>query len=91
MSKSKYEDKINEVAMALLDNPELAKELHDKLYDSYDDMNHIEQRVVDAHRCKIYGLLDKGAIGYMGGHGYDEEKADYWEGRILARQESYWD
>lgn len=80
---SKYEKQINEVAWALVHGDrEGAEKLFKEIWPHKDEMSDIEQEVLYAHRESLYGRPFNGGFG---------EESYYWEGRILARQESDWD
>ena len=80
---SKYEKSISKIGWLLL-NGEIkrAESLFLRLWKHMDDMSDIEIEVMNSHRESLYGRPFSG--------GFSEE-ANYWEGRILARQESDWD
>ena len=80
---SKYEKAISKIGWLLLNGEdEKAKRLFLRLWEHMDEMSKIEIEVMSAHRESIFGRPFSG--------GFSEE-ANYWEGRILARQESDWD
>ena len=78
--KTKYEGIINYIARAILSgNLDGARRQFCRAMKRYDDMTPVEQEVMDAHRYSLYGRRFEG-FTYSAG-------ANYWEGRILARQE----
>ena len=78
--KTKYEGIINYIARAIVSGDmERARRQFRRAMKRYDDMTPVEQEVMDAHRYRLYGRRFEG-FTYSAG-------ANYWEGRILARQE----